>query len=708
MRILKLAAVLVSCCLLFASCGSRVESDSDKPGTNATGRYLEEKVNFPNLANIYALQQAAPDIYYVLGQQEGDPAGAWCSQDGGVSWRTTGHADLSGLEILSAAFTPDGNFYITFADISDPENVTFQCAFVDENNITVIQDIPELSEFNSGMVLTESGDLLIDNGFSFTQVNLETGRATQYELSEGQLFPGNYTVFGDKMAVCEGSHITVFDTSNGDTDTVKLPTEAGMGTAIAVQEDGSGFFYCNRDGLYRVTMDGAIAEQLIDGALAGFGMPSATAMKLLACQDGSFLVLSMEQGAYQVQRYVYEPDIAREPSHELTVFSLRDDVYIRQVIGLFQREYPDVMVRLQVGLPENTAVTANDAIRALSTELLADKGPDVFVLDGLPVDSYIQKGVLLDLKPSLESIMDDLLPNVANVYRSGDSLYAIPTRVSMPVLGGIGIEGIGSLHDFVAYVETQQEQRIGLPKEILMEQFYPVCAANWFKADGTLDVAALSSDLTDLERLAQISDSQQYNHAVTDIYQQSMFWSGEGLAAIFGRLDRLENTAEIFSAFDVRGGGSIKPFPASSGGCIIPSSVLGVNASGKQAEASLDFVRFALEAEIQKSSLRTGMPVNKTALEIIAGSEEPGAAMGGGSVSFNDTPEEYELVSYWPTDEQIHGIIEMLASVDTAAHHNEIIRQMVLDETAELFSGNRTVADVVEALSQKIERYLQE
>lgn len=35
----------------------------------------------------------------------------------------------------------------------------------------------------------------------------------------------------------------------------------------------------------------------------------------------------------------------------------------------------------------------------------------------------------------------------------------------------------------------------------------------------------------------------------------------------------------------------------SFGGCIIPSSILGVNASGKQVEASLDFVRFALKGE---------------------------------------------------------------------------------------------------------------
>ena len=40
-----------------------------------------------------------------------------------------------------------------------------------------------------------------------------------------------------------------------------------------------------------------------------------------------------------------------------------------------------------MALPEGTAVTRDDAIRTLNTELLSGNGPDVLVLDGLPVAS---------------------------------------------------------------------------------------------------------------------------------------------------------------------------------------------------------------------------------------------------------------------------------------------------------------------------------
>ncbi len=42
-------------------------------------------------------------------------------------------------------------------------------------------------------------------------------------------------------------------------------------------------------------------------------------------------------------------------------------------------------------------VTANDAVKNLNTQLLAGKGPDMILLNGMPADAYIEKGILMDL-----------------------------------------------------------------------------------------------------------------------------------------------------------------------------------------------------------------------------------------------------------------------------------------------------------------------
>ena len=60
-------------------------------------------------------------------------------------------------------------------------------------------------------------------------------------------------------------------------------------------------------------------------------------------------------------------------------------------MGVYQRQNPDVRVSYEVALGDDSAVTESDAMRTLSTELLAGEGPDVLILDGMPVESYIEK-----------------------------------------------------------------------------------------------------------------------------------------------------------------------------------------------------------------------------------------------------------------------------------------------------------------------------
>ena len=49
-------------------------------------------------------------------------------------------------------------------------------------------------------------------------------------------------------------------------------------------------------------------------------------------------------------------------------------------------------------------LTAEDAIKALNTEIMAGNGPDVIMLDGLPIESYLAKGMLADLSENLKAV----------------------------------------------------------------------------------------------------------------------------------------------------------------------------------------------------------------------------------------------------------------------------------------------------------------
>ena len=63
----------------------------------------------------------------------------------------------------------------------------------------------------------------------------------------------------------------------------------------------------------------------------------------------------------------------------------------------------------------------------------------MLVLDGLPVESYIEKGVLEDLGDMITPMAEsgELYPNIAENFTGSDgSVYQFPVRVGIPVIYG--------------------------------------------------------------------------------------------------------------------------------------------------------------------------------------------------------------------------------------------------------------------------------
>ena len=79
---------------------------------------------------------------------------------------------------------------------------------------------------------------------------------------------------------------------------------------------------------------------------------------------------------------------------------------MRRLIARFQKQNPDIYVNYQIGLSGEDGVTASDALRMLNTEILAGDGPDVLMLDGISVDTYTEKGLLMDLTTVLANIQE--------------------------------------------------------------------------------------------------------------------------------------------------------------------------------------------------------------------------------------------------------------------------------------------------------------
>ena len=62
----------------------------------------------------------------------------------------------------------------------------------------------------------------------------------------------------------------------------------------------------------------------------------------------------------------------------------------------------------------NDGVTRTDALKTLNTEIMAGKGPDILILDGISSETYAEQGMLEDLSGILKEA--GLLDNIESAY----------------------------------------------------------------------------------------------------------------------------------------------------------------------------------------------------------------------------------------------------------------------------------------------------
>ena len=91
-------------------------------------------------------------------------------------------------------------------------------------------------------------------------------------------------------------------------------------------------------------------------------------------------------------------------------------------------------------------------------------GADVLILDGLPITSYMEKGILMDLSDLADRLSQKgvLMNVVGNAALLSEKIYAIPARVSLPVIFGEDAKADACQNPdaFHSYLEKNPTERL--------------------------------------------------------------------------------------------------------------------------------------------------------------------------------------------------------------------------------------------------------
>lgn len=99
-----------------------------------------------------------------------------------------------------------------------------------------------------------------------------------------------------------------------------------------------------------------------------------------------------------------------------------EEIQLEEEIAVeFMRRHPGLEVQIE-------SIPANYKEKIL-TYIASGEPPDVFLLDSVIIPALLNKGILLDLRPYLDSLHitpADYFPNVLNIFAKGEQLYALP------------------------------------------------------------------------------------------------------------------------------------------------------------------------------------------------------------------------------------------------------------------------------------------
>lgn len=389
----------------------------------------------------------------------------------------------------------------------------------------------------------------------------------------------------------------------------------------------------------------------------------------------------------------------------LRLYTLKENENLWQSAKLFMEKYPKYPVVIEMGISEEDGKTVSDAIRSLNTEIMAGNGPDIILMDGLPIEDYIEKGGLEDLSDMVESVKENgegFFENVLSSYEKGEKVYAIPSRFSVPII--IGKEGAMTPEEVKTLsgtLKTRTEEQIKGIARNATKSIPLLLLTFWndiISEESVVDQEALSTFLEEARMLFDASEIDlelpyySGDAGVTMAFQKDIFSVDEmDMGQTLAQLESVSANSPVF--YDYLNSESGKKF--------IPKWIFGITASSEKKEAAKAFLSYFLSSEnmdqydwtlsVNKTSFRKTLPISETKEQMTVMYPEQDSAEGIRIQKLNA--------------EEAEEFVNFLSEADTKIAVEQALFEEILTQAEHYVYGEESLESAVNAIVEKVEIY---
>lgn len=374
----------------------------------------------------------------------------------------------------------------------------------------------------------------------------------------------------------------------------------------------------------------------------------------------------------------------------------------------------------------NTSEDYNAGYTKLNNDIITGNMPDILVTDtNTPVDNYISKGLLANVDELIKNDPElgnkEFMDNVFEAYRVDGKLYqVVPSFYVQTLIGKTSIVGDRSTWTMDEFNEVMSS----LPAETK--------AFGEYTRDNFLWVMMMYSgrDFVDVSTGKCAFDSDNFikilEYAKTlpeelgEDYYTDEYWSNyesqyrENRTILMGTyISSMNNMSRYINGYFGEPVNFIGfPTDSGQGGVINGGNNFVLSSKSANIDGAWEFVRYYLTDEYQ-DNLEYQIPVSKKAYDAWAakGTEKPYY------IDENGDKQEYDDTFYMNgeeiplpvlTQEQVDDISAYIQSVNKLSYYNEDVLNILNEEAAAYFAGQKTAEDVAAIIQSRVQIYVNE
>ncbi len=642
-------------------------------------------------------------------------------------------------------FGPDGRVYGIQEgykeDYSDPENPIYeqlQKLVVWNTDGSKALDIPLESQgdeasnswLNSMMVREDGTINLLYTGETCKLITLDqSGNQTELKMLDSNIFQNASWIFpkedGTILVVAPNDDWTkafasVYDPKTG-TEGEKQELIGNFTNYNVNMGKDTDFLLTNSSGIFTYNIGEIEVKQLLSFVNSDL---NANGVSLVQELDADHLVAGYYDGEnYENHLAIFtKVDPKEVPDKSVLVLGAANlDSSVKSRVIAFNKSNSKYRIAIKDYSQYNTMDNYLAGYTQLNNDIISGQMPDILEADSnMPIGNYIAKGLIEDVGALIandeELSQEEFMENVFEAYSiDGKLYYVVPNFMVSTMIGKKSLVGDRkgwNMEEFNQVLASAPEgiKAFGdITRDSYMYNVMNYCGSDF------VDVATGKCNFNTAEFKSMLEYAKTLPEEIKD---EDYDWENYQSQYRDNRALLMYMTIYNFQGLNYNINGSFGepvswvgfPNEEKNGSTVEANLSFVLSAKSKNTEGAWEFVRYYLTDEYQKDN-DWGLPVSKKRL--LEKSKE--ATQKPYYMDEDGNKVEYDEAYYMNgesitlpplTQEQVNEVVDFISSVKRTSFNNQEVINIISEETAAFYSGQKSVDDVVNIIQKRVQIYV--